>query len=229
MFPFLVGLTRAIAVTHMHTSRDGDARERAIHRLDAPGVHLLGQPRDRRFVDLHHVATGRLQCAHLHVQCIGERQCQSALIAVIVIGATIDQRARARQRHLDRLRGEFAQRVVIVQRLPRLQRQRPSHARHFGLGRAAAPRALAHVFEVDVFELREKVAKVRGPPLFAIAHDVDAGLALIGEREARRIVLRFPQFIAGEPPVAADAEPLVSEPSRLGHAANDGGGNRGQV
>ena len=141
-----------------------------------------------------------------------------------MIRATIDQRARAGQRHLQRLMSQLAQGVIIVECVTRAQRQRPRHTRHLGLGLAATPCTLTEIDEIDIVQLRQKITKVRGPALLTITHDVNARALLIGQCQARGVIKRFFQFTAREPPFFGDAEPFRSEPTRLGHAADDGGG-----
>ena len=141
----------------MHDNRN--ALERAIHRLHAPGMHLLRQARDRRFVDLHHIAACLRQRTNFFIERIGKRKCQRAFIAVIVIGHAVDQRAGAGQRHFDQSMGKFAQCVKIVQRLVRAQRNRPGNARHLRQRFAAAPPARTEIDEIDIVKLRQKITE----------------------------------------------------------------------
>src|SRR5262249_50045758 len=184
MFPLLAPvLPGPVAVTSMDAAHHARPFKGSVHGFHTPRVQLVRQSRDRGFVELDDLAAGGRERTYLLVQRVCEGERQGALVTVILVVGAIYQGRRTRQCHLDRLAGQPAQEMIILERVVRAQRDRPDYARNFLGGLAPPHRFGPQGGEIDAFQVRQEVAVMAWTALLAVADDVDAGAVLVGQRQ----------------------------------------------
>ena len=187
--------------------------------LDSPVADLVEIDVERGLVELDDVDAGGLDRARLVVQDFGERPRELLAAPVMRVVQGVDHRHRAGQRELDLAVGRAAQeaRGVHEHRLP--ARDRADDDGNVGIVAVADAHGLP-VLEVHAVEALEKRRHEMPARLLAVGDDVDAGLLLVAEHQADRVLHPLGERVAFEPPGSPERFRL-GEPRGLGQTAGD--------
>ena len=185
-----------------------------------------------RLVDLDDVGACREEVGDLVVDGARIRQSELGVRFVEVVLGLLRHRERARDGHLDRLRGVRAQELDVahLHGVPALDRA--DDARH-RVGVAAAVERRPRVVDVDAREGGREPVGVALAALLAVGQDVEAGPLLVMDRDERGVILGLLEVLRVDPPQLRRAHPgrepvaepgAVDEPVRLRVGADEARG-----
>ncbi|MNM27860.1 hypothetical protein D3C81_383590 [compost metagenome] len=205
LFPVGVGFD-AVAIANVHGGFALEAFNGPLQRGHAPVVHFVEEDIERGFVKLDDVNTGSLQLPGFLVEDLGKLPGQFFTAFIVAVVQRIDHGHGPWQRPFDGLLGQLTQELGIF------------NENRFLTGNSTDNGGDARVIAItnpDRFPLLEiNAAQVLDEGrdevltgLLAITDDIDAGVLLLLQGQAQRILFAFDQFLILK---------LPGRPERLG-------------